>query len=349
MDNPGNILEGGIKQGDNGILEIMMKKQKILEKKIGLIEKYFKQLGTELKDIESDNHVGVDSVDSLDDDSLDDTESLDDAESSVADSESVASLESSSLDLTNLKYPSDDLPSQLEYLVNGMDTELTIYHCVFQINRDQYEPFVLYDTIIKDGTVGFPSKTMMPAQIEQHLAESSNIYRGYIHNEDAPNVIYLVFEKNSENDTVSATINELYNLKMIDNHKVDDSVIRFFEKNEPLVLYIYADTKKVDIPFSGYLCDVDEAGNVKNIAVENDDDVPLLESDILKIGLSGEYYYLSSFLIDPAIVVPRYVIFASKRVAFGDVDNYEDYNSIFCQTEKNAFWAITSSSLIGKI
>ena len=341
MDNP-------------GILESMMKKQEILEKKIGLIEKHLKHLGADLEmldteglDIEGLDKEGLDtdSVASLDTDLV---EGLDSESESVAES-SVADSVSSSLDLTNLKYPSDDLPSQLEYLVNGMDTELTIYHCVFQINRDQYEPFVLYDTIIKDETVGFPSKTMMPAEIEQNLAESSNIYRGYIHNEDAPNVIYLVFEKNSENDTVSATINELYNLKMIDNHKVDDSVIRFFEKNEPLILYIYADTKKVDIPFSGYLCDVDEAGNVKNVAVENDDDAPLHEADILKIGLSGEYYYLSSFLIDPAIVVPRYVIFASKRVAFGDVDDYEDYNSIFCQTEKNAFWAITSSSLIGKI
>ena len=136
---------------------------------------------------------------------------------------------------------------------------------------------------------------------------------------------------------------------MVNNHKVDDSVIRFFENNEPLVLHIYADTKKVDIPFSGYLCDVDTAGNVQNVAVENDDDMPLLEADILKIGLSGEYYYLSSFPIDPAIVVPRYVIFTSNRVVFGEVDDYDDYNSIFYQTDKNAFWAITSSSLLGKI
>jgi hypothetical protein len=148
---------------------------------------------------------------------------------------------------------------------------------------------------------------------------------------------------------VSATINELYNLKRINNHKVDDSVIRFFEKNEPLVLYIYADTKKVDIPFSGYLCDVDDAGNVKNVALENEDDMPLLEMDILKIGLMGEYYYLSSFLVDPAIVVPRYVIFPSNRVMFGEVDEYDDYNSIFYKTANNSFWAITSASLIAKI
>ena len=336
MDNPG-ILEG------------IMKKQEILEKKIGIIEKYLKNMGTELKEIDSDDHdKGLDTAASLDE-SLDQGLDQDLDESLDQDLDTDKDLDESSLDLTNLKYPSDDLPTELEYLVNGMDTELTVYTCVFQINREQFEPFVLYDTVIKDDKIDFPSKTMLPAELEPHRAESKDTYRGYIHNEDAPNVIYLIFEKNSENDTATATINELYNLKMVNNHKVDDSVIRFFEKNDPLVLYIYADTKKVDIPFSGYLCDVDDAGNVKNVALENEDDMPLLETDILKIGLMGEYYYLSSFLVDPAIVVPRYVIFASNRVMFGEVDEYDDYNSIFYKTSNNSFWAITSSSLIGKI
>lgn len=340
---------------NSGILEGIMKKQEILEKKIRIIEKYLKNMGTELKEIESDDHdkgldQSLDTVASLDeglDKSLD--QSLDESLDEGLDEGLDESLDKSSLDLSNLKYPSDDLPTELEYLVNGMDTELTVYTCVFQINREQYEPFVLYDTVIKDDKICFPSKTMLPAELEPYRAESKDTYRGYIHKEDAPNVIYLIFEKNSENDAVSATINELYNLKRINNHKVDDSVIRFFEKNEPLVLYIYADTKKVDIPFSGYLCDVDDAGNVKNVALENEDDMPLLEMDILKIGLMGEYYYLSSFLVDPAIVVPRYVIFPSNRVMFGEVDEYDDYNSIFYKTANNSFWAITSASLIAKI
>jgi hypothetical protein len=140
-----------------------------------------------------------------------------------------------------------------------------------------------------------------------------------------------------------------------------------FSQNESLI-YIHDEKmgENLKVPFSGYLCNVDENGKVVNVNYDADvDDAPLMDTDIFKIGLEGEYYYLTSRPINQP--TERFAIFPMNAITFGSsssmigasssmigasssmIIDYSEYNSVFHSMDTYDIWAVSSIKQISKI
>ena len=146
-----------------------------------------------------------------------------------------------------------------------------------------------------------------------------------------------------------ATINELCNLKAIGNRKIDTVIDDLFMQNKELLHIFEKETEeKIEVPFSGYLCDVDDVGNLVNTNTPIDN--PLMETDVLKIGLKGEYYYLTSKPLDENKPTDRYAIFVLNATNYDkSISDYDEYNSIYYAFGEQSVWAIKTIKQISKI
>ena len=148
------------------------------------------------------------------------------------------------------------------------------------------------------------------------------------------------------------TINELCHLKSVDEIAVDESIIALFAQNKQLIHILDLETnEQINIPFSGYLCGLDDKNAVINIDENADDDIPLFTDDIFGIGLEGDFYYLTTHRINKTDTTSsRYVIFPLDGINYDKlIEDYSEYNSVYYKSDKQDFWAITSVKQIGKI
>jgi hypothetical protein len=283
----------------------------------------------------------------LTDDFSSDKPLTDDLESSADLSEDYSYTKTYS---AQLQYPIQDLAMNVaDYVESNPElTEITFLYCCFSINKDNIIPFVLYSV---DSKAKFPS---MPANATDDVTKYVNdiiqggTFVGYIPD---TSTIYLFYNFPTPESLPGkrATINELYHLKSVDEISVDETIISLFAQNKQLIHILDLETnEEIDIPFSGYLCGLDDKNAVINIDENEEDDIPLFTEDIFGIGLEGDYYYLTTHRLDK--VSSRYAIFPLDGINYDKlIEDYSEYNSVYYKSDKYDLWAITSVKQIGKI
>ena len=286
----------------------------------------------------------------LTDDFSSDKPLTDDLESSADLSEDYSYTKTYS---AQLQYPIQDLAMNVaDYVESNPElTEITFLYCCFSINKDNIIPFVLYSV---DSKAKFPS---MPANATDDVTKYVNdiiqggTFVGYIPD---TSTIYLFYNFPTPESLPGkrATINELYHLKSVDEIAVDETIISLFAQNKQLIHILDLETnEEIDIPFSGYLCGLDDKNAVINIDENEEDDIPLFTEDIFGIGLEGDYYYLTTHRLDKTDnMSSRYAIFPLDGINYDKlIEDYSEYNSVYYKSDKYDLWAITSVKQIGKI
>lgn len=370
----------------DAIVRKLEKKQKILEQKIAIIKNSFQNIEEQFREIDQEIHsedldeIGLnkpklsgsnDFEDGSESNYLeDDTESIesDDTESTES-NESTNESPFIAKYSNPIKYPNMDLATNInDYIetLESIDSKITLYFCCFSINTDSLKPFVLYSVkSIKSANniVQFPSMDVDKTKDIDILSNDmikEGTYIGYIPHKKRPTNIYMFYSVETPDllPGKRATINELYHLKSVDGIKTDPMLNDMFSQNESLI-YIHDEKigENLKVPFSGYLCNVDENGKVVNVNYDADvDDAPLMDVDIFKIGLEGEYYYLTSRPIDQP--TDRFVIFPMNAITFDKssssssssmVNDYSEYNSVFYSSNTYDIWAVSSIKQISKI
>jgi hypothetical protein len=252
-----------------------------------------------------------------------------------------------------LQYPIQDLAMNVaDYIDSNPDlTEITFLYCCFSINRDNIVPFVLYSV---DSKAQFPSMTANATDDVNNYVNDfikGGTFVGYIPNTSTIYLFYSFPTPESLPDK-RATINELSHLRYVDEIAVDETIITLFAQNKELIHILDMETnQEIDIPFSGYLCGLNDKNEVINIGENEEDDIPLFIDDIFGVGLEGDFYYLTTHKLDKADTTSsRYAIFPLDGVNFDKtVQDYSEYNSVYYKSDKHEFWAITSVKQIGKI
>ena len=391
----------------DAIVRKLEKKQKILEQKIAIIKNSFQNIEEQFREIDQEIHsedldeIGLnkpklsgsnDFEDGSESNYLeDDTESIesDDTESTES-NESTNESPFIAKYSNPIKYPNMDLATNInDYIetLESIDSKITLYFCCFSINTDSLKPFVLYSVkSVKSANniVQFPSMDVDKTKDIDILSNDmikEGTYIGYIPHKKRPTNIYMFYSVETPDllPGKRATINELCHLKSVDGIKTDPMLNDMFSQNESLI-YIHDEKigENLKVPFSGYLCNVDENGKVVNVNYDADvDDAPLMDVDIFKIGLEGEYYYLTSRPIDQP--TDRFVIFPMNAITFDKssssssssmvgasssmvgasssmvgasssmVNDYSEYNSVFYSSNTYDIWAVSSIKQISKI
>lgn len=277
-------------------------------------------------------------------------------------------------------YPKMDIATNIhDYIdIEIEGGKINLHYCYFSTNTSSILPFVVYsveseanrinlnglvvnnESDVKTGgtnnrEINFPSISIVVNEdfnIEKYLV-SEGTYIGYIPDKENPANIYLFYRVKSPDllPGKCATINELCNLKSVDGAKTGASINDLFSQNKQLIYTYDAQTDEpVDVPFSGYLCDVADDDATSIINTNNAIDTPLFESDIFNIGLEGEYYYLTEKPLDPETPTTRYAIFPMIATTYDPaITDYSDYNSVFYSSDNASFWAIQSIKQISKI
>lgn len=272
-------------------------------------------------------------------------------------------------------YPKMDIATNIhDYIdIEIEGGKINLHYCYFSTNTSSILPFVVYsveseankinlnglmvnnESDVKTGEINFPSISIDVNEdfnIEKYLV-SEGTYIGYIPDKENPANIYLFYRVKSPDllPGKCATINELCNLKSVDGAKTSASINNLFSQNKQLIYTYDAQTDEpIDVPFSGYLCDVADDDTTSIINTNNAIDTPLFESDIFNIGLEGEYYYLTEKPLDPETPTTRYAIFPMIATTYDPaITDYSDYNSVFYSSDNASFWAIQSIKQISKI
>lgn len=272
-------------------------------------------------------------------------------------------------------YPKMDIATNIhDYIDIEIEAgKINLHYCYFSTNTSSILPFVVYsveseankinlnglmvnnESDVKTGDINFPSISIDVNEdfnIEKYLV-SEGTYIGYIPDKENPANIYLFYRVKSPDllPGKCATINELCNLKSVDGAKTSASINNLFSQNKQLIYTYDAETDEhIDVPFSGYLCDVADDDTTSIINTNNAIDTPLFESDIFNIGLEGEYYYLTEKPLDPETPTTRYAIFPMIATTYDPaITDYSDYNSVFYSSDNASFWAIQSIKQISKI
>jgi hypothetical protein len=252
-----------------------------------------------------------------------------------------------------LQYPIQDLAMNVaDYVESNPDlTEITFLYCCFSINKENIIPFVLYSV---DSKSQFPS--MMANATDDVTKYVNDIIQGgtFVGYIPDTSTIYLFYNFPTPESLPGkrATINELYHLKSVDEIAVDETIISLFAQNKQLIHILDLETnEEIDIPFSGYLCGLDDKTEVINIGENEEDDIPLFTDDIFGIGLEGDFYYLTTHRLDKTDTTSsRYAIFPLEGINYDKlIEDYSEYNSVYYKSDKYDLWAITSVKQIGKI
>jgi hypothetical protein len=206
---------------------------------------------------------------------------------------------------------------------------------------------------VSDGKYQFPSIPITDNNIESYKNTiKDGAFTGYIPDVTNPSVIYMFYSVLTPNllPGKRATINELCHLKSVDGNNIDETIDKLFTQNGDLLYIMDLETSEhIPVPFSGYLCTMDDANHITNVVIEEDEeDIQLFTTDIFNVGLQDEFYYLTTKSLNPDAL--RYVIFPLKAVNFDkSTTDYSEYNSVYYKSPEMEFWAITSIKQIGKI
>jgi hypothetical protein len=257
---------------------------------------------------------------------------------------------------SKLQYPTTELALKVEDYIesNPEIRDFTLVYCCYSINTDSMIPFVVYSGKVSDGKYQFPSIPVTDNNIESYKNTiKDGAFTGYIPDATNPSVIYMFYSVLTPNllPGKRATINELCHLKSVDGNKIDETVDKLFTQNGDLLYITDLETSEhIPVPFSGYLCTMDDANHITNVVIEEDEeeDIQLFTTDIFNVGLQDEFYYLTTKSLNPDAL--RYVIFPLKAVNFDkSITDYSEYNSVYYKSPEMEFWAITSIKQIGKI
>jgi hypothetical protein len=277
-----------------------------------------------------------------------------DSESSDIESESPYTKKYSS----KLQYPTTELALKVEdYIESNPEIhDFTLVYCCYSINTDYMIPFVVYSGKESDGKYQFPS---VPITITEDTDIESykntikdGMFTGYIPDATNPSVIYMFYSVLTPKllPGKEATINELCHLKTVDGIGIHESIDKLFTQNTDLLYINDLETSEhIPVPFSGYLCTMDDANHITNVVKEEEEeDIQLFTTDIFNVGLQDDFYYLTTKSLNPGAL--RYVIFPLKAVNFDkSIMDYSEYNSVYYNSPEMEFWAVTSIKQIGKI
>ncbi len=259
---------------------------------------------------------------------------------------------------SKLQYPTTELALKIEdYIESNPEIhDFTLVYCCYSINTDYMIPFVVYSGKESDGKYQFPS---VPITITEDTDIESykntikdGMFTGYIPDATNPSVIYMFYSVLTPKllPGKEATINELCHLKTVDGIAIDESIDKLFTQNTDLLYINDLETSEhIPVPFSGYLCTMDDANHITNVVKEEEEeDIQLFTTDIFNVGLQDDFYYLTTKSLNPGAL--RYVIFPLKAVNFDkSIMDYSEYNSVYYNSPEMEFWAVTSIKQIGKI
>lgn len=317
-------------------------------------------------------------LDSVNSDSDTDTS---DSDTDTSDSESPYTKKYSS----KLQYPITELALKVEdYIESNPEIhDFTLVYCCYSINTDYMIPFVVYSGKESDGKYHFPSVSITVTNIESYKNTiKDGMFTGYIPDATNPSVIYMFYSVLTPKllPGKEATINELCHLKTVDGIAIDESIDKLFTQNTDLLYINELETSEhIPVPFSGYLCTMDDANHITNVVhlctfksptksadmteqdvaycastmsnvvkEEEEEDIQLFTTDIFNVGLQDDFYYLTTKSLNPGAL--RYVIFPLKAVNFDkSIMDYSEYNSVYYNSPEMEFWAVTSIKQIGKI
>jgi hypothetical protein len=308
---------------------------------------------SDLDSATSDLDSATSDLDSANSDSDSDT-SDSDTDTSDSDSESPYTKKYSS----KLQYPTIELALKVEdYIESNPDIrDFTLVYCCYSINTDYMIPFVIYSGKEADGKYQFPSISVTVTEdIDINSYKNTikdGMFTGYIPDATNPSIIYMFFNVLTPKllSGKDATINELCHLKSVDGINIDETVDKLFTQNGDLLYIAELETSEhIPVPFSGYLCRMDDENRITNVVKEEEeDDIQIFTTDIFNVGLQDDFYYLTTKSLNPDAF--RYVIFPLKAVNFDkSILDYSEYNSVYYKTAELDFWAITSIKQIGKI
>ena len=259
---------------------------------------------------------------------------------------------------SKLQYPTTELALKIEdYIESNPEIhDFTLVYCCYSINTDYMIPFVVYSGKESDGKYQFPSVPITVTEdtnIESYKNTiKDGMFTGYIPDATNPSVIYMFYSVLTPKllPGKEATINELCHLKTVDGIAIDESIDKLFTQNTDLLYINELETSEyIPVPFSGYLCTMDDANHITNVMKEEEEeDIQLFTTDIFNVGLQDDFYYLTTKSLNPGAL--RYVIFPLKAVNFDkSIMDYSEYNSVYYNSPEMEFWAVTSIKQIGKI
>jgi len=258
---------------------------------------------------------------------------------------------------SKLQYPTTELALKIEdYIESNPDIhDFTLIYCCYSINTDYMIPFVVYSGKESDGKYQFPSVPITVTEdtnIESYKNTiKDGVFTGYIPDATNPSIIYMFYSVLTPKllPGKEATINELCHLKTVDGISIHESIDKLFTQNTDLLYITELDTSEhIPVPFSGYLCTMDDANHITNVVQDEEEDIQLFTTDIFNVGLQDDFYYLTTKSLNPGAL--RYVIFPLKAVNFDkSIMDYSEYNSVYYNSPEMEFWAVTSIKQIGKI
>ena len=368
------------------LIKKLEEKQNILSQKIDIIDVNLQKLIHELQNIDGSRVESIRLDNSINDYEQDDSEQ-DDSEQDESTDTSSSFI---TIRMNPTIYPKMDIATNIQNYIETEieDGSINLYYCLFSIDTSSLFPYVVYsvestynkinlnelmvnidtstdETSIKSANssanssannyINFPSITINineEPNIEKYFI-SEGTFIGYIPDKENPSSIYLFYRFKSPEFLPGkrATINELCNLKSLDEVNIGQSINTLFSQNKELIYAYDSETHEpIDVPFSGYLCDVTDDDATAIINTNNAIDTPLFETDIFNIGLEGEYYYLTEKPLHPETPTTRYAIFPMNAANYeSSITDYSDYNSVFYSLNDVSFWAIQSIKQISKI
>jgi hypothetical protein len=150
------------------------------------------------------------------------------------------------------------------------------------------------------------------AAVEEPSAPTST-YIGYIMVNGEPYVFVSVSGGKLAQQFREAILNELFYIFKVDNLDVDQTVKDLFDNNRWLL--------NESEPYSGYMCKMDEAGQLVNI--KHDDE----SEDMTNVESIGDFYYFSFQPIDSENSYKKFVIFPNEYVCILDESQMEQYKA----------------------
>ena len=123
-----------------------------------------------------------------------------------------------------------------------------------------------------------------------------------------------------------AVLNELFYIFKADNLDVDQTVKDLFDNNRWLL--------NESEPYTGYMCKMDEAGQLVNIREDDESE------EMTNVESIGDFYYFSFQPLDSENSYKKFVIFPNEYVCILDESQMEEYkaNKMLYAEEKTIYF-----------
>jgi hypothetical protein len=140
----------------------------------------------------------------------------------------------------------------------------------------------------------------------------TSTYIGYIMVNGEPYVFASISPGKLGQQFREALLNELFYLFKVDNLDVDKTVKDVFDNNRWLL--------NESEPYSGYMCKMDQAGQLVNIKEDEEEDMTNIET-------IGDFYYFSFQPLDTETLYKKFAIFPNEYVCILDESQMAQYKT----------------------